>query len=243
MSEILFQLRKILPTLVLPLGVTLILLGLAITFRRRRFAAAAAALLFVASLPIVSNALIAQLEYRYPRIDAAQCPSAEAILVLGGIVSSVSRSPNMPTQWNDSIDRFESGVELFRLHKAPILLFTSSGDPSFNEGELLRRAAIDHGVPNEAIRLTPGAATTTATEALALQQMEFKRVILVTSAFHMPRACRLFRRAGIEVVPFPTDYQSEPFSFRLDRWFPNADALRRTELALHELYGNLYYRL
>ena len=242
MAELLFQLRKVLPTLLLPIGLTLLLLALALRLKRRTPAYLAVLLLTLSSLPFVGQALTRQLENQYPRLDAELCPPAEAILVLGGIVSGTTQIPGMPTQFNDAVDRFESGIQLFRLHKAPTLLFTSSGNPGFDEGELLRRAAIDHGVPNEAIRLA-GPANTTATEALAVKRTGLKRVILVTSAFHMARAALLFRRAGLDIVPFPTDYRQNQATWRLEDLFPTADALSRTELALHEIYGNLLYRL
>lgn len=247
MAELLFQLRKVLPTLLLPIGLTLLLLALALRLKRRTPAYLAVLLLTLSSLPFVGQALTRQLENQYPRLDADLCPPADAILVLGGIVSGSTQIPGMPTQFNDAVDRFESGIRLYRLHKAPTLLFTSSGNPEFdegalNEGDRLRLAAIDHGVPNEAIRLA-GPANTTATEALAVKRTGLKRVILVTSAFHMARAALLFRRAGLDIVPFPTDYRQNQATWHLEDLFPTADALYHTDLALHEIYGNLLYRL
>ncbi|MCK9229711.1 MAG: YdcF family protein [Syntrophales bacterium] len=70
------------------------------------------------------------------------------------------------------------------------------------------------------------------------------RVLLVTSAYHMRRSLLLFRRHGLEVVPFPVDFQVSPGKERtfLD-YLPQAEGLRQTGRALRELYGYWYYRL
>jgi uncharacterized SAM-binding protein YcdF (DUF218 family) len=66
------------------------------------------------------------------------------------------------------------------------------------------------------------------------------RILLVTSAYHMSRAEILFRRAGLEVIPFPVDFQTKlgitPRSF-----IPSGGALQQTDAALHEIYGRVYY--
>ena len=69
-------------------------------------------------------------------------------------------------------------------------------------------------------------------------------IILVTSAFHMPRSVEHFEREGVEVIPFPCDWRADrerPRTF-LD-WLPSAEALRDTELALREHYGRWFYAL
>jgi uncharacterized SAM-binding protein YcdF (DUF218 family) len=105
---------------------------------------------------------------------------------------------------------------------------------------------VEHGVPASAIRLSKPV-TTTADEAEAvrdyLHQNGGHRVILVTSAIHMTRAAFLFRRAGIEFVPFPVDYESDGWQWKWDRFEPSADALARADHSVHEIYGNLLYRI
>jgi uncharacterized SAM-binding protein YcdF (DUF218 family) len=112
-------------------------------------------------------------------------------------------------------------------------------------GELLRQAALEHGVPLGAVRFTRPVSTT-AEEAEAvkdfLRENGGQRVILVTSALHMGRAALLFRRAGVDFVPFPVDYQ---------RWvgmesgeiIPSPGALALSEQCLQEVYGDVLYRI
>jgi uncharacterized SAM-binding protein YcdF (DUF218 family) len=69
-----------------------------------------------------------------------------------------------------------------------------------------------------------------------------RKIRLVTSAFHMPRAQRLFERVGFTVVSYPVDFYAnlaQPLSILAI--LPNADALQETDLAWRELIGRAYY--
>jgi uncharacterized SAM-binding protein YcdF (DUF218 family) len=244
MSPFLLALRRIALQLSLPVGFALSLITLTIFFRRQRFAVVAFVVLWLASTPIASDALGHILENRFARIEARDCPKADAIVVLGGIVSVVQGNIKL----NEAIDRFESGVCLLKLGKAPVLVFTGAELPYayYNEGHALQQLAIEHGVPPASIRVI-GSLYNTETEAAAvrkdLAQHNERHIILVTSAFHMPRAALLFHRAGIDLTPFPTDYRYTGSGWRLERWFPTPAALAQTDNTLHELYGYLLNRL
>ena len=70
------------------------------------------------------------------------------------------------------------------------------------------------------------------------------QIILVTSAFHMRRSCVLFARAGFQVVPFPVDCRvSAGRACTILDLLPDANSLRKTETALREWYGFLFYQL
>ena len=82
-----------------------------------------------------------------------------------------------------------------------------------------------------------------AVAALA-RERGWKSVILVTSAWHMPRAARMFRWAGVPIEPFPVDYRTDasgPLTV-LD-FLPSAQALAATETVLRECYGLAFYTL
>ena len=70
------------------------------------------------------------------------------------------------------------------------------------------------------------------------------KIILVTSAFHMPRAQRLFENEGLEVVPYPVDFKSlTADSITFMDYLPHSRSLAKTELSLWEFMGRLYYWL
>ena len=109
------------------------------------------------------------------------------------------------------------------------------------------------GVPADGM-VTTGPVTNTAEEARAVATLLRERrsapadrgapprVLLVTSAFHMPRARRLFERAGLTVMPFPVDFQvSAGGGVNVMDLLPTAAALKQTELAWREMYGRLFY--
>ena len=96
----------------------------------------------------------------------------------------------------------------------------------------------------------------TAEEAVAISRLleasgngsvPSPRILLVTSAFHMRRAQRLFERQGLMVEPFPVDFQARgawagPLWRDPTKWFPSAEALDGSSRALRELLGRLIYR-
>ena len=69
-----------------------------------------------------------------------------------------------------------------------------------------------------------------------------QRVILVTSSFHMPRAVSFFNKAGIEVIPYPTDFRSNIKDTTWLSLVPDAMALGMTSDGIREFIGRLYYR-
>ncbi len=67
-------------------------------------------------------------------------------------------------------------------------------------------------------------------------------VLLVTHAWHMPRAKRAFERAGLNVIPAPTAFERSP-GFRFRSLLPSTGALHTNYYALHELIGRVWYAL
>ena len=132
--------------------------------------------------------------------------------------------------------------------KATNLIFTGAKMPweksSRTEGLVLTDHAIQYGIPYDHIFVS-SLVTNTADEAAAVKKMALgNKIILVTSAFHMLRAQRLFEKEGLEVVPYPVDLKSlTTDSLTFMDYLPNAGSLAKTELGLRELMGRLYYWL
>ncbi|MEB3290260.1 MAG: YdcF family protein [Leptolyngbya sp.] len=239
-------LHKILPILLLPTGLILGLLILGLVSRRHSPIWAALMLFWLCSTPVLSDRFMAAVEGHGQRLDPHALPNAEAIVVLSGMLTTAPGSAAV-LEWGEASDRFWGGLELYRAGKAPRLIFTGGWVPwkpdQRPEGEHLRRVAEDQGVPAAATAVTEPVSNTAA-EAEAVQALlgSDGKILLVTSAFHMPRAQRLFERVGFTVVPYPVDFYanlSQPLSL-LDV-LPNANAFQRTELAWRELIGRAYY--
>jgi uncharacterized SAM-binding protein YcdF (DUF218 family) len=248
-------LHKILPLFVLPVGITLLLVLTGLRLRRRALIWSGVAVLWLSSTPLISGLAVRTAEGWAERGLAADASEADAIVVLseGRVVAPGKAAVS---EWNDA-DRFFGGVELFKAEKSPLLVFTGGAAPwepnAAPEGDVLAGYANAMGVPDGQILKTPRV-TNTAEEALAVATLLRgrlsgptwrggpPRVLLVTSAFHMPRARRLFERAGISVIPFPVDFKvSAGRTVSVLDFLPTAGALAQTELAWREGYGRLFY--
>ena len=247
-------LHKILPIFFLPVGVTLVLVLAGLWSRRRVLIWTGVAVLWLASTPLLSALMVRAVEGWAERGQARDASEADAIIVLsGGRVVAPGKAAI--SEWGDA-DRYFGGMELLRAGKAPLLVFTGGWVPwepeAAPEGEVLARYARAMGVPSDKV-VTTGPVTNTAEEARAVATLlrgrrpgtadrgAPPRVLLVTSAFHMSRARRLFERAGLTVLPFPVDFQvSAGGGVTVMDLLPSASALRQTELAWREMYGRLF---
>jgi uncharacterized SAM-binding protein YcdF (DUF218 family) len=245
-----FVLSKLLPLLVLPLGITFLLLGWGIGRRRWMPVKGAFALLWILATPLTAQGLWRWIERPWQPLQPQSMPTARAIVVLGG-GRHPAPGPLRRTEWMDA-DRFFGGLDLYRARRAPLILFTGgalalqSNLPT--EGEVHRQQALALGLPPQALAVTPFVRNTAEeARAVAAQLPRGSRVLLVTSAFHMARARALFERQGFEVVPYPVDFQARGDwagsvlgDFRY--WFPTADGLEGSSRALREALGRLLYR-
>ncbi|MGB0279051.1 MAG: YdcF family protein, partial [Prochlorococcaceae cyanobacterium] len=207
-----YWLSKLLPLALLPLGLSLILLLVGLIGRWRWPVITAGLMLWFFSLGLVSQSLWRWLEVPWQRRMAMDAPQADAIVVLSGGRHPAPGSARF-SEWHDP-DRFLAGVDLFRAGKAPRLLFTGGASPfspgQHPEGQHYLQEAALLGVPEAAMASTPPVVNT-AEEARAIRRLlpaSQSRVLLVTSAFHMRRSQRLFERQGLQVLPFPVDFQA-----------------------------------
>ncbi|QEQ56537.1 YdcF family protein [Chlorobium phaeovibrioides] len=241
------MLYKILPLLLLPPGLSILLVAAGMVLHRRWLVWMGIGLLWLMSIPVAGDGLMRVLEGPGRRVAVSSIAPAEAIVVLGGMTLQIPGAPS--GEWGDAADRFEAGVDLFRAGRAPLLVFTGGRLPwreNFEpEGELLRRRAVLLGVPADGVRVT-GIAGNTAEEARAAARLlgPNKRIILVTSAFHMTRSLRLFRSAGFTVVPFRVDYRVQPSTrTTILSFIPDPEALLLSFTALREMMGIAWYRV
>lgn len=242
--------RQFLPLLLMPLTISIILAIASQIWRRRALMWVAVALLWTSSLPVVGGMLARVAERSAERRLMTDVPPADAIVVLSE-GRTIAPGPTAVSEWNGA-DRFFGGMELFRAGKAPLLVFTGappdgpSGAPL--EGETLSGYARVFGVPSDRV-VTTGPVTNTEEEArevtalLRARRAGPTRILLVTSAFHMQRARKLFERAGLEVAPFPVDQRGGATRLTVMNFLPSAQGLQTTSLMLREFYGRLFYAI
>ena len=241
-------LHKILPLIFSPLMLVIGLIILGIVFNLRKFSLIGVIILILSSLPIVSNKFIAYLEKDYQPIEISEIENVDGIVVLSGMIRVIGDKENLKYEFADSVDRFFAGLDLFNNNKAPILILTRGKVPwsvGIAEGEYLKELAIKYGVSKENIILTDEVENTDQ-EAKAVKKIlenDNKRIILVTSAFHMPRAERVFKAANINLIPFPVDFQNSKSKTTMMDFIPSAVSLFDTSHFVREMIGRLYYNL
>jgi uncharacterized SAM-binding protein YcdF (DUF218 family) len=262
-----FLLSKLLPLFLYPLGLGLLLqlAGLGAASRGRQRGALALSgtgigLIWLFSTPLISRQLIWGLEEQAAALTPAAIPTADAVLVLGGGLRP-ALAPRRGVEVSEGGDRLLTGLRLMRENKAPLLItsggrvgFTAS-DPAPPEAISAKALAVELGLPANRILINP-VSRTTAEEARDIGAMararSWRSILLVTSAFHMPRSLATFRqRSDLSVIPVACDYQlpnrgaygAPTAGSVIKSLVPDAEALYLSTIALKEHLGLATYRL
>lgn len=244
-----FLLKKILTALIMPPTSLVILAALGLWLGRRRprlgyalVVLGLGSLLFL-STPWVANELMRNLEIAPPPAQA-ELAKAEAIVILGGGIYRDAPEYDGDTVNDYGLERLRYGARLARQTGLPVAI--TGGAPSGGTPEADAMRAVLEGEFRIAVRWTESESLDTAQNAsLLAPQLKaagVTRIALVTHAWHMRRASYLFERQGLAVVPAATGYVPT-IRAGLMQWLPGANALRRSQLALHEWLGLLVYRL
>ena len=234
--------------LAFPPGNLLIFLLLALLLYQRRGAMLAVLIIGVLqttmlSLPVVAEKLMVGLEQQYPPTAERwlQHPLPEAIVVLGAgrNLEAVEYAGKMSA--STELERLNYAAHLHRKTGLPILISGSS-----SEAEYMRDVMENtFQVP---IRWQEGNSHTTWENAdfsdQILTDAGIRSAWLVTQAWHMPRAMLAFTHRHVQYIPASTSYGSSNF-WRHEWlwWIPQANALSRSQTALHEWFGLLAYQL
>ncbi|MBK8050985.1 MAG: YdcF family protein [Anaerolineales bacterium] len=256
-------LSKLLPLFFYPLGFACLLLVALLLLRRHTrwvvaLALAALLVLWLGGNRLVSIALLRSLEWQYLPPDPL--PPADAIVVLGGGARPATW-PRTTAEVNEAGDRLIYAAKLYQDGVAPKLLL-SGGAPVADapnvqtEAESMASLLEIMGVPRTALLQDPSSRNTYENAIETRSQLEeqgIDRIVLVTSASHMPRSVAIYEKQGFDVIPAPTDflvtqadwdyYFSPDPSIQLFNLFPTAENLERTGKALKEWVGLAVYRL
>ena len=251
-----FLASKFLSFLTQPLAwvACLMTLGILLAWRRpavaRRLNVAALGLLLVLGWEPLPNAALRYLENQYPATTPNDSQTrAVGVIVLGGALESAYLW-NHPGQsaLNEAAERMTEVAPLLRQQPHLKVLFTGGEGELFgtgpSEAERARQFFEAQGLAAEQLILE-SASRTTYENAVLSQQIPgveaAKPWLLLTSAYHMPRAMAAFRRAGWNVIAYPVDFRSgtaTPWTqYSMDQ------GVKRWRLALHEVLGLLAYRL
>lgn len=247
-----FMLSKLFWLVAQPISLVLILAVLALIFlllNRRRlglFAVLAAVLVLGAvGFTNLGYILIQPLEDRFALPNPAP-EKVDAIVMLGGATLARPSSARAITELNDAGDRLTTTLWLARNYPEARIVISGGSGALSEEGEpeadTAERFFLAHGIPHNRLVLEEQSRNTDENVQLSKSLIiPDDVVVLVTSAFHMPRSVGLFRKAGLGVVPWPTDYRSPgPQAFGFDLANP-VQNLNVTTVAIKEWIGLAAY--
>ena len=210
-------------------------------------------------LIIFSNGLFADilwrlLEHPWKRLDYSLVAPSDGIVVLSG-GRHLPHGNTKIIEWYDP-DRFFAGIDLYKANKSDRLIFTGGINPLRSdlppEGDIYIKEAISMGLPKEDL-FTTYPVNNTLQEAKAIKKLlndELppliqNRIILVTSAFHMKRAKKVFESEGISVQPYPVDFKSNKSFISSIRnplsWMPSSGSLYKSSSGIREIIGRFIY--
>jgi len=256
-------LSKLLPLFLYPTGlITLLILLTLLTWKKRRFSLAllitAFILLMVAGNKYTASLLARSLEWKYPPLT--QGVQGDVIVVLGGGTDPMV-APRQMVEANSAVDRVLYGARLYKQGAAPVVLL-SGGDIDFLDSapstpaEDMATMMETLDVPRADLIIQDQSMNTYEDALFSCEIIKargYDRILLVTSAFHMPRSVALFESQGCPVVPAPVDYSIteaswqrlshptiEEFAINLLPSYTNISTVTRI---MKEYFGMLYYRL
>jgi uncharacterized SAM-binding protein YcdF (DUF218 family) len=194
----------------------------------------------------LGNMLMIPLEQRFPPWDATRGPP-DGIVVLGGAISPDVSATRHEVVLNEAAERLTVVADLARRYPDARILF-SGGTGELIAGEreapFAFRLFETFGIAPDRILLEDRSRNTMEN---ALHSKEIarplpgQRWLLVTSAYHMPRAIGVFRKVGFAVEPYPVDWRTRGAQDALRPFTSVGDGLRRVDTAVREWVGLAVY--
>lgn len=247
-----FFFSKILTVFLFPLPLCIVLGIFLVLFKikgakNKFFAFLPIGLIWLAASFPVCDSLVSSLEKDFPPVPIENVEQADAIVVLGGMINTVSKFSNR-VELTGSADRLTDSILLWKAGKAKYILFTGGSgilfEQELKEASFAEKFLLDFGIPQSQILLESESRNTFENGLYTkkiLEEKKLKRIILVTSAFHMKRSVAIFKKLGIDVIPFPTDYRTLRTGFNWETFVPSTGALDTTTFSLKEWIGILAY--
>lgn len=232
---------KILQQLLLPgsLALVLMLAGLIswLFLKKKKIGkillAAGILLYYLFFITPVSNYLLSPLEKNYSPLGAEEMQASDKIvLLLGGKESDVLRGSEV--------------LRIAHIGEGDMKIIISGTDPVLPTSEEalgVKRFFVSRGLKEESIVIEGQSRTTWENIRNVKEIVEEIPFFLVTSAYHMERAMREFERVGANPIPAPTDFKIKTEKYTALDYFPDPQNLRNSNLAVHEYFGIVFYRL
>ena len=205
-------------------------------------------LLAVAGYSPLGHLLMLPLEQRFPPWDAAR-GAPDGIVVLGGAIDADIAAARGDVALNEAAERITATAELARRYPNARIIFSGGAGSLFGgalEAPVAVKALAALGVAPDRIVAEEQSRNTVENAVfsrLIADPKPGERWLLVTSAFHMPRAIATFRAAGFPVEAYPVDWRTRGLADATAMFSALPAGLALTDTAVHEWIGLLAYRL
>lgn len=200
--------------------------------------------IFVVTWPPFDWLLSRPLEVWYPPRVPNPAPSVQAIVVLSSTVAPPVRERPYPLADYETYQRCQFAAWLYTHWQAAPVLASGGGSRRQAFSITMRQLLEQDGVPDAMIwteELSRNTHENAVNSAQVLRLHDVRKIALVVDASSMPRAAACFRKAGIEVIPAPSEFCE--LEAPGDELLPNWKALRQNEITLHETAALGWYWL
>ena len=183
-------------------------------------------------------------------VPMASIPNYETAIVLSGVASTRDAAPDR-VFFGKGADRVLHAVQLYKTGKIKrILISGGSGallGKKVSEAGQLKKVFLFSGVPDSVIFIEDQSRNTVESARFSKKMIDSlqlgSRFLLVTSAFHMPRSLGCFRKAGVKVEGYSTDFYTGDRSFGISDLLPAEGALSAWATLIHEICGYWVYKI
>jgi uncharacterized SAM-binding protein YcdF (DUF218 family) len=213
---------------------------------KRKLIVTGTALLLIFSNPF----LLDQFAKRWdvPSASLKNTKPYSCAIVLGGFTSEDSNGNGF---FNGAADRFIEGVKLLNTGKVSHILISSGNGnlfhDKFREADWVKTQLVLFKVPDSCILIENRSRNTLENAAFSKLVLNSRRLqppyVLVTSAFHMRRSLGIFKKAGLEVIPYSCNYIAGADGVSLGEFIPSADALDTWNTYIKQLVGTIVNHL
>lgn len=246
-----FVTKKIISAFILPVPIIVFLLvigGIFLIFSHHQgvgkfFVILATLILIAFSTPYIPTHLLHYLESQYQPLNTIP-KDTNQVVVLGAGNSGDSRYPANEKLSSASLSRLIEGIRIYK--QIPNCKLVLSGGRIFGsqpDSAVMNNVAAMLGVRPQDIVMEAGSRDT-FNEAVYLKKMiGDKPFVLVTSAYHMPRAIALFQQQGMQPIAAPTQLLIKKKGYGLKQYLPNSTYLVYSDIAIHEYLGMLWGRI
>lgn len=187
---------------------------------------------YVFSITPVADLILSPLENKYQQVEESELGKTDVIVfLLGGQESDILRTSEI--------------LRIYFLKEKQAEIIISGRDPvapNAKQGEKVRDFLIERGVAENDIVLENQSRNTFESAKNIKKELAQDAFFLTTSAYHMPRAMEIFEKIGTSALPAPSDFKAQD-NYDVFDFFPDARNLKKCDLAFHEYFGIIFYRL